>query len=236
MLYYIIYKTTNILNGKYYIGKHITENLNDEYIGSGIALKKAIQKYGKEYFKKEILYIFDNELQMNETEKKIVNCNLIKNEGTYNIALGGNGGCIVLTETHPLRDQTIKKIKQSTNTDENKQKRRELAIKNHQSKKIGMYGKKQTQHQKETVSKALSGRNITWGEKISKALKGRRSQNKGKKLNLTEEQRKLRSERHKGKIPWNKGKKHSIETKNKISAKAKMRVSKAHTEIGRAHV
>ena len=70
-----------------------------------------------------------------------------------------------------------------------------------------MYGKKQTQHQKETVSKALSGRNITWGEKISKALKGRRSQNKGKKLNLTEEQRKLRSERHKGKIPWNKGKK-----------------------------
>ena len=30
--------------------------------------------------------------------------------------------------------------------------------------------------------------------------------------------------------PWNKGKKHSIETKNKISAKAKMRVSKAHTE------
>ena len=52
MLYYIIYKTTNILNGKYYIGKHITENLNDEYISSGIALKKAIQKYGKEYFKK----------------------------------------------------------------------------------------------------------------------------------------------------------------------------------------
>ena len=48
---------------------------------------------------------------MNETEKKIVNCNLIKNEGTYNIALGGNGSCIVLTETHPLRDQTIKKIK-----------------------------------------------------------------------------------------------------------------------------
>lgn len=53
---YTIYKTTNIKNGKYYIGKHQTENENDSYLGSGIALKKAIKKFGKNSFIKEILY------------------------------------------------------------------------------------------------------------------------------------------------------------------------------------
>ena len=33
-MYYIIYKTTNLINGKYYIGKHQTENLDDGYLVS----------------------------------------------------------------------------------------------------------------------------------------------------------------------------------------------------------
>lgn len=49
MKQYFIYETTNLKNGKKYIGKHYGE-LNDSYLGSGTLLKKAIEKYGKESF------------------------------------------------------------------------------------------------------------------------------------------------------------------------------------------
>ena len=63
-----IYQTTNLINGKKYIGKHIGY-INDDYLGSGIILNKAISKYGKENFKKEILEIVNNNIELNEREK-----------------------------------------------------------------------------------------------------------------------------------------------------------------------
>ena len=89
---YIIYKITNIKNKKFYIGKHQTTNIDDSYFGSGIALLKAIKKYGKENFKREILYIFDSEIDMNQKEKEIVNEEFIISNKTYNIGVGGEGG------------------------------------------------------------------------------------------------------------------------------------------------
>jgi hypothetical protein len=44
---YFIYKTTNLLNGKYYIGMHVTNQIDDGYLGSGKYLNNAIKKYGK---------------------------------------------------------------------------------------------------------------------------------------------------------------------------------------------
>ena len=87
-MFYTIYKITNLVNQKYYIGKHQTINLNDGYMGSGKLLKRAISKYGVENFKKEILFIFDNELDMNNKEKEMV----LLNEQTYNLCPGGQGG------------------------------------------------------------------------------------------------------------------------------------------------
>ena len=49
----IVYKTTNLINGKIYVGSD--KNNNPKYLGSGKLLKQAIQKYGRENFKKEIL-------------------------------------------------------------------------------------------------------------------------------------------------------------------------------------
>lgn len=43
---YIIYKTTNLINDKIYVGKHNT-SVNDGYLGSGKILKQSIKKYGK---------------------------------------------------------------------------------------------------------------------------------------------------------------------------------------------
>lgn len=53
--YYIIYETTNEINGKKYRGIHKTNNINDGYLGSGIALEQALEKYGKQNFSRQIL-------------------------------------------------------------------------------------------------------------------------------------------------------------------------------------
>ena len=46
--YYYLYKITNLINNKFYIGVHETDNINDGYMGSGRAIRAAIEKYGKE--------------------------------------------------------------------------------------------------------------------------------------------------------------------------------------------
>lgn len=87
-MYYTIYKIVNKVNLKTYIGKHQTKNLNDGYMGSGKLLKRAIAKHGIESFKKEILFVFDNEAEMNDKERELV----VVNESTYNLCEGGKGG------------------------------------------------------------------------------------------------------------------------------------------------
>lgn len=89
---YTVYKTINLLNGKFYIGKHQTENENDSYLGSGKALRNAIKKHGKCNFKKEILFVFDNEQDMNKKEKELITEELVNHPQCYNIGVGGEGG------------------------------------------------------------------------------------------------------------------------------------------------
>ena len=45
-MFYLIYKTTNLINGKIYIGSHRTTDINDSYMGSGKYLLYALKKYG----------------------------------------------------------------------------------------------------------------------------------------------------------------------------------------------
>lgn len=105
-MYYFVYKTTNIINKKIYIGCHITENLNDGYLGSGKFLKRAIKKYGKENFKREILKFFDNEKDMYDFERNTVTEEFIKHKSNYNSCVGGNGG---FTGNSKKRSQKISK-------------------------------------------------------------------------------------------------------------------------------
>lgn len=68
-VYYIVYKTTNRVNGKFYYGKHITLDPNDSYLGSGVALQQAIQQVGKQNFTRENIKFCSSEQEMNEIEK-----------------------------------------------------------------------------------------------------------------------------------------------------------------------
>lgn len=90
-MFYTVYQTTNKINGKIYIGKHITKDVNDDYLGSGKTLKKAIEKYGKENFQKIILFVFDNKEDMTAKEREIVNETFIQETSNYNIVPGGSG-------------------------------------------------------------------------------------------------------------------------------------------------
>ena len=88
-MFYTIYKTTNLINGKFYIGKHQTKDINDGYLGSGKLLKRAVKKYGLENFHKEILHVCESEKQMNALEKILV---VPDSELNYNLCDGGKGG------------------------------------------------------------------------------------------------------------------------------------------------
>jgi hypothetical protein len=90
-LYHFIYKTTNLKNGKYYIGMHSTSDLNDGYIGSGKRLRNSIRYYGKENHEMIILEFLNNRDSLSIREKEIINEELLKDPMCMNIVLGGNG-------------------------------------------------------------------------------------------------------------------------------------------------
>lgn len=90
---YIVYKTTNTLNGKIYIGIHKQKNENfDGYYGSGLLLRYAIEKYGIENFIRETLFIYDNMDSARKKEKELVTEEFCESMNTYNISVGGTGG------------------------------------------------------------------------------------------------------------------------------------------------
>lgn len=90
---YYIYKITNNVNGKTYVGQHKYADINDNYIGSGIMLQKAYMKYGLENFSKEIITTCSDQLSANVLEKYYIDKERKTNtNGCYNIADGGQAG------------------------------------------------------------------------------------------------------------------------------------------------
>lgn len=88
---YLVYRTTNLVNGKFYIGIHKTETEDDGYLGSGKLLKLAVKKYGAQHFQREILFRFTDGEAAFRTESQLVEENRW-NPLCYNIKEGGKGG------------------------------------------------------------------------------------------------------------------------------------------------
>jgi group I intron endonuclease len=164
--FYYIYQITNLINNKIYIGKHISKSLENDYMGSGKLLKKAISKYGLENFKKEILFIFDNEQEMNEKEKKLVTEEFCLRKDTYNLCVGGKGGFSFINR-YKLNNNEKSKIRRIITRRENgvNYKKRNLTrlkngVKiNHNINKHGTFkGKKHTEETKQKISQSSKRR------------------------------------------------------------------------------
>lgn len=213
---YYIYRITNKINGKTYIGQHKYKKLNDNYMGSGKLLWRAYRKYGFENFEKEILY---SRIQYKETVDAMERFAIAKEralgKAEYNIADGGNGG--------NLGEEVNKKISEA-------QKGRHPSEETIRKRSEAMKGHKVSEETRKKISEANKGRIISdeWRRKLSENHKGMEgklhSEEAKKKMSeaakgrvFSEETRRKLSEANKGRTSFWKGKCLSEETKRKKS-------------------
>ncbi len=100
-----VYRVTNALNSRYYFGVHETAIPEDDYLGSGIVIKRAVHKYGKENFKKEVLFCF--EIRSEAYDKEIELIAAAKSDPLcYNLQEGGEGGFEYINAHPELRPKS----------------------------------------------------------------------------------------------------------------------------------
>ena len=207
---YYIYRITNNINHKTYIGQHKyckSLFIEDGYMGSGVLLKKAQKKYGIENFSKEIVTIAMSKSEADVLEKYYIAKERKENTySCYNIADGGQGGG---QKGYHHTEEARKRISET---------HKGRYVSEETKKKISDYFKGKPRSE-ETI------------KKISESLKGRKTWNKGK--HLSEEQKRKLSEAHKGK----KLGPRSEETKRKISEanKGKKRTEEQKRKMSEAH-
>ena len=173
----VIYKTTNLVNGKQYIGRDSRNNPN--YLGSGPGIKNAIKKYGKQNFKKEILEVCNGKDELIEREEYWLNYyNAAKNRMFYNMhnkSIGLSG------ETHPFygkrgkdhpnfgrkhSDETRKKMSRGQTGKILSEETRKKISESRLGEKNPMFGKKASPETKLKLSKARTGeKNSMYGRR-----------------------------------------------------------------------
>ena len=187
--YYTIYKITNLVNGKMYIGKHKTKNLDDGYMGSGHLIKRALQKYGANNFRKEWLMFCEDEEEMNYMELVYVDETWVLRNDTYNLTLGGNGGLIEGQHSprkgvHISEETRMKLRKANIGKKHSQETKKKMSI-SHKGKHFSQehnekirnwhIGRKASQELRDKLSKAHIGKKLSMRtrRKLSEAQKAR---------------------------------------------------------------
>lgn len=148
----IIYKTTNLINGKFYVGKD--EKNNPNYLGSGINLNRAIKKYGRENFIKETIEVCSTREELIEREKYWIKETKAQELG-YNIADGGWGGNTISEEN---KDRILNGFRGGKHTPETRERIRKTR---EEKKKQNPDVYKLSDRQKEILSKTHKGKSHT---------------------------------------------------------------------------
>jgi len=106
-----IYKTTNLVNNKCYIGKHESSEYDQKYFGSGKILRRSIDKYGIHNFVNEIIDTADTYEELNDKEKYyIAKYKELYGKDCYNIASGGDGGDVFKYQTSEEKQIFVDKM------------------------------------------------------------------------------------------------------------------------------
>lgn len=92
MIYYTVYKTTNLVNSKYYFGVHKTANPYDSYLGSGVYIKRAVAKHGEHNFRKDVLFIYHDPASAFGKEDELIQAFRGRDPLCMNLRKGGGGG------------------------------------------------------------------------------------------------------------------------------------------------
>ena len=186
--YGFIYITTNLINNKKYIGMH-KGKIEDDYLGSGKLILRAIEKYGNENFKREILSFANSKEELENLEKYFIKeYNATNNRDFYNIHVGGSGGYTIAGYTELEKQQYKLKMREALlncknppyghkHSEEVKEKIRQKQL--HHWKNISEEDRIKF---KETMSNAVSGEknpnyNNHWSEDKKKQLSELRKKN-----------------------------------------------------------
>lgn len=196
---YYIYKITNKINNKIYVGKHLDKsNSIDNYMGSGVVLKNAQKKYGIENFSKEILEECSKE-DANQRERFwISKLNSSNHNVGYNITQGGDGGD---TFTGNPKAEII----------------RQAISERLRSEKNHNFGKHRSEQRKNYIREVNTGLRYWNNGRENKRSKVCPGEGWKPGMFVSEKSRKLRSEVHAGVISSFKGKHHSTEARQKQS-------------------
>lgn len=92
--YHYTYKTTCDVSGRYYVGMHSTDDLDDGYLGSGKRLWYSINKHGKDNHRLEILEFFDSREKLRVREAELVDEDMLQDPMCMNLMPGGEGGFV----------------------------------------------------------------------------------------------------------------------------------------------
>lgn len=145
----LVYKTTNLVNGKIYIGVHSTNKIEDGYLGSGRIFKRALKKYGEDNFQREILFNFDSSKEAFDKERELVTKEFIERKDNYNFITGGFGGTEASEETRKRLSENNPRIWLGKKGSE-----------------IPWFGKPISEERKQHLSKLRMGENNPmWGKK-----------------------------------------------------------------------